>query len=376
MIYSFSINYVYNRQRLYIHAYCKQGCEILRVWMSLIFSLILVIAQVLPVFAHIDAETYISVENPSELIWTGKKLIFASKGNDGIIKLFSIDPFDKSVERFGPTFAGKDEIHIVSSSGALFPELYIYANSGDKIYEISAKGDTVRVFATPSSGVNVAGLIFDNRGYWNYRLIAVTYDGEVWEIDKSGNVEHVAKIGENLIPSGIIVAPDEYGDFSGHILVSIKNENRILAISHKDHSKQELAELSGEMPRKLLYIFPNSDIYATEPEKDRIIILDRDVIQENLAQILVVTESDTDGSISLFAIKSSRAGVQVTEIASDITEVSLEGLDFVLDGELAEALKGEPEDQGFEINPLYIIFPILIAAILVTFFVLWRYRGF
>ncbi len=294
---------------------------------------------------------------------------------DGIIKLYSVKPLDKVVERIGPTFAARDEVDVVSSSGANFPSENVYASSGDSIHEISTKGATVRVFATPSEGSNIEGLVFDNRGYWNYRLIAVTDDGVVWEIDKSGNVERIADLGDNAVPSGITVAPDEFGEFSGHVLVSIKNENRVVAISHKDHSVNVLAELPGEIPGSLRYIFPNADIYITEKNKDGIVKVDRAIVQDNLAQVLVVTEGEMDGAISLVAIKSSRAGVDITEIVSDFSEPDIEGITFVLDNELTEALKGEPEEV-VEINPLFIIFPVLIIVVVVSFLVIWRYRGF
>jgi hypothetical protein len=343
---------------------------------GIILLIIISLIPIFPAFAQIDKEDYISMNNPSELIWTGKKFIVSSE-EEGIIKLYSIDPCDKIVNRFGPTFAGRDEVHFVSSSGAYFPSENVYATSGDTISEISPEGDTTRVFATPSQGSNIVGLAFDVRGYWNYRLLAVTADGSVWEVDINGDVDLVADLGDNVVPNGIEMAPDEFGDFQGHILIPIKAENRILTVSHKeDHSVNLLTEIPGENPLRLVYINTRSGIYVSDSDDGKIIILDRDLVKDNLAQVMVITENSVDRSISLYAIKSARAGVDVTNIISDVEDLDFDGITFVFDIELTDVLECVEEDETEPIDPLFIIIPVLAIIVIIFAIVFWRYRGF
>lgn len=335
-------------------------------------TLIMLIANTALVFAAVTLEPYASVTKPSELVWTGRTLLVAAE-DEGMIKLFSINPNTKAVERFAPTFAGSGEVHFASSSGAYFPKEYVYASSGDTIQEITAKGDTVRVFVTPSKGVNIAGLVFDNRGYWNYKLIAVTYDGAVWEIDKSGEVKRLADVGEGVVSGGVAVARDEYGEFSGNILVTSKDKNRLVAVDNRDQRIRTVAELPAT-PGRIVYIPANSDLYLSKHDEGRIVKMDREVVQDHLAQIMVLTR-EADKSVSLVAVKSARAGVNVTKITS-ITAPDIDGAAFILDTELADALKGVIDEETEDFNPLLIILPIMALVLVGTFVVLWRYRGF
>jgi hypothetical protein len=336
--------------------------------------LILIVCQTVPAFAQtqLKTENYKSVNNPEGLVWTGKLFIYPSS-EDNITKLYAVDPHDMSVNRFGSTFAAKGETHVVASSGIYFPSGYIYATSSDQIHEISADGNTVRVFTTPASGVDIVGLAFDNRGYWNYRLATVTKDGSVWMIDKNGDHEKIADLGSDANPTAVTVARDEFGDFSGDILVTLANGNKVVAVSHTSHNVSTVAEITEGTPKQILYIQTLSDMYVAEQQDGAIVKIDRDLVKDHLAEIMVVSEAK-DNTISLTAIKSDRAGVKTATIATglspDIKEVA-----FVLDSELADAIKG-PEPKGTEIDPLLIIIPIFAIVVVVTAIIIWRYRGF
>ena len=336
--------------------------------------LILMLIQLVPAFAQaqVKTENYISVDNsPSGLIWTGKLFIFPSS-EDNITKLYSVDPHDRSINRFGSTFAAKGDTHIAASSGVYFPAGYIYATSGDQIHEISADGDTVRVFTTPASGADVVGLAFDNRGYWNDRLTAVTKDGVVWAIDKNGDSEKIADLGANTAPTAITLARDEFGDFSGHILVTTA-DGKVLAVSHTDHKVSTVTQISEGTPKQILYIQTLSDIYVAEQNTGAIVKIDRDLVKDHLAEIMVVSEAK-DKTLTLTAIKSDRAGVKTATITTGLSS-DIKGASFVLDGELADAIKG-PEQKGTEIDPLLIIIPIFAIVVVVTAIIIWKYRGF
>ncbi len=337
--------------------------------------LILMLFQLVPAFAQaqVKTETYIPVSNnpPSGLIWTGKLFIFPS-AQDNITLLYAIDPHDRSINRFGSTFAAQGDTQIAASSGVYFPAGYIYATSRDQIHEISADGNTVRVFTTPASGVDVVGLAFDNRGYWNDRLAAVTKDGAVWVIDKNGDREKVADLGANSAPTAITVARDEFGDFSGDILVTTA-DGKVLAVSHTSHNVRTVTQITDGTPKQILYIQTLSDLYVGEQKAGAIVKIDRDLVKDHLAEIMVVSEAK-DNTLTLTAIKSDRAGVKTATITTSLSS-DIKGVAFVLDSELADAIKG-PEPTGTEIDPLLIIIPIFAVVVVVTAIIIWRYRGF
>ncbi|MCL4435555.1 MAG: hypothetical protein M1503_01390 [Thaumarchaeota archaeon] len=337
--------------------------------------LILMLFQLIPAFAQaqVKTENYISMDNPpSGLIWTGKLFIFPS-AEDNITKLYAVDPHDRSINRFGATFAAKgDNTHIAASSGVYFPAGYIYATSGDQIHEISADGNTVRVFTTPANGVDVVGLAFDNRAYWNDKLAAVTKDGVVWVIDRNGDREKVADLGANSAPTAVTVARDEFGDFSGDILVTTA-DGKVLAVSHTTHNVRTVTQIAEGTPKQILYAQTLSDLYVAEQKTGAIVKIDRDLVKDHLAEIMVVSEAK-DKTLTLTAIKSDRAGVKTATITTGLGS-DIKGVGFVLDSELADAIKG-PEPKGVEIDPLLIIIPIFAIVVVVTAIIIWRYRGF
>ena len=328
--------------------------------------------NIVAVFAEVQMNDYASVNNPSEVVWTGKKFLVAAT-EDNATKLYSINPQTKAIERFASTFAGVNEVHFVSSSGAEFPREYVFASAGHTISEISPLGDTVRVFVTLGTDSEIAGLAFDNRGYWNYNLIAVAYDGSVWEINKLGSATNIANVGVGVSTGGLVVARDEYGDFSGNLLISMVNKT-VISVDHKEHKIAVLASLP-EIPGLIMYTPSSNDLYLAKASSGKIVQVDRAFLQDYLAQILVFTTSSDGKSTSLFSIKSARAGVNVTKIAT-INESGIVGATFVNDDELNAAIQGIIDEQTEDFNPLIIIIPILLAVVIVVGFVLYKYRGF
>jgi hypothetical protein len=155
--------------------------------------------------------------------------------------------------------------------------------------------------------------------------------------------------------------------------VAVENGDKLLAISNLDHSISEVATLPAGTAKQILYIQTRSDIYVANQNEGVITKIDRDVVKDHLAQIMVVSEAP-DSFLSLIAVKSDRAGVQVATMANGLNP-SIKGVTFVLDSELAQAIEGEPV-EGVEINPLYIIVPIFAAVVVITVVIIWRYRGF
>jgi len=333
----------------------------------------LLTSQFTLVFAEVKVEPYVSIEKPTEIVWSGSRFIVASE-KEGVIKLFTVNPRDKSIERFAPTFAGRKEVYIAVSPGRGFPERYVYANRGDTIYEIDPSGDTVRVFSIPSVGANVTSLTFDYGGYFNYNLIATTHEGSVWSIDSLGKAQLITNIGGNLTPSGVFVAPDEYGPFSGNLIVSIKNERKLIAISNRDYKVRDLTELP-EAPGRIIYVPSKSNLYLTKRDEDSVVKIDGEFFYPDyIAGLMVLTEDEQSGSGSIFVVHSNKTMVTVLKFASGI-KPPFKGSIFVNNQEFADALAGKFEKKGIEINPLLWIIPLAVGVVAVSFAVFWRYRG-
>ena len=324
-------------------------------------------------FGQIDYSNYMSVDKPSDIIWSDTGFL-VGVGDDGI-RINLVNTRLESVEMLAANFRGGDEIHMASTLGPNFPRGNIYANRGDIIFDISKDGRTVRQFATPSPESNIAGLTFDIEKYWNYNLIAVTYDGSVWELDETGHVTHIANLGSNVVPSGIMVAPADFGEFSGDILVSLANENKIMSISHMDNSVSVFQEFPGEKPGMMLFNVRLSTLYVSNNGGGNIVKIDQKNTEPYYAQVMLITENEQDGSKSINFIRSTRLGVEISKLASGVINPDFAGAVFVHDTTFEESLI-VPEEEVPELDPRFIIYPILVLAAIGTIIVVWKFRGF
>tara|TARA_B100002003_G_C14095213_1_gene526789 strand:- start:142 stop:1128 length:987 start_codon:yes stop_codon:yes gene_type:complete len=322
---------------------------------------------------QIDSSPFMSVDKPHGIVWSETGFI-VGLGDDGD-RLNLVNPRTETVELFAASFKGGDETHMAASQGPTFPKGNIYANKGDTIFDVSEDGDTVRKFAVPSPGVNIAGLAFDIYKYWNYRLIATTYDGSVWEIDETGHIEHIANLGSDVVPSGLLIAPSDYGDFSGSILVSLANENKIMAISVIDHSVSVFQEFQGEKPGMMRHNIQRTTLYVSNHDGGNIVKIDPENTKPYWTQVMLITEDEQDGSRNVNFVRSTRLGIEVTKLASRVMNPDFAGAVFVLDQAFEEALE-VPEEEIPDIDPRLVIFPILAVIVIGIVTVIWRYRGF
>ena len=337
---------------------------------GLVFSIIGLMAVG---FGKIDSSKYMSVDKPSDIIWSDTGFLVGT-GDDGI-RISLVSTRLESVDLFAATFKGADEIHMASTLGPSFTEGNVYANRGDVIFEVSKDGKTVRNFATPSPGSNIAALVFDIEKYWNYNLLAVTYDGSVWEIDENTQVTHIANLGSDVAPNGLMVAPADFGDFSGDILVSLANENKIVSISHIDNSVSVFKEFPGEKPGMMLFNIRLSTLYVSNNGDGSIVKIDQENTEPYFTQIMLVTENEQDGSKSINFIRSTRLGVEITKLASGIVNPDFAGAVFVHDAAFEESLL-VPEEEVPELDPRVVLYPILVLAAIGTIIVIWKFRGF
>ncbi|MDP7657794.1 MAG: hypothetical protein QF812_01115 [Nitrososphaerales archaeon] len=324
-------------------------------------------------FGQIDSSSFMSMDKPSSIAWSETGFI-VGLGDDGA-RINLANPRTKTVELFAGAFKGGEETHIAVSLGMTFPYGNVYVNKGDAIFELSEDGLSNRKFVVPSPGSNIAGLTFDIVKTWSYRLIAVTDDGSVWAIDETGQVEHITNLGSNVGPSGLMIAPPDFGDFSSDILVSLANENKIVGISNIDHSVSVLHEFQGEKPGILLHNFQRSTLYVSNHDGGEIVKIDPEVTKPYWAQVLLVTEDEQGGSHSVKFIRSTRLAVEISELASGVTNPDFAGAVFVGDAEWERSLE-EPEDEVPDIDPRLIIYPLLIVVVIGIVAVIWRFRGF
>ena len=324
-------------------------------------------------FGQIDSSSFISVDKPSSIAWSQTGFI-VGLGDDGV-RINLVNPRTNKVDLYAGAFKGGEETHIAVSLGMTFPYGNVYVNKGDTIFELADDGQSNRKFAVPSPGSNIAGLTFDIMKTWSYRLIAVTYDGSVWAIDETGQVEHITNLGSNVGPSGLMIAPPDFGDFSSDILVSLANENKIVGISNIDHSVSVLHEFQGEKPGIMLHNFQRSTLYVSNHDGGDIVKIDPEVTKPYWAQILLVTEDEQGGSHSIKFIRATRLAVEISELASGVTNPDFAGAVFVGDAEWERSLE-EPDEEIPDIDPRLIIFPVLIVIVIGIVAVIWRFRGF
>ncbi len=335
--------------------------------------IILLVSQITISFGKTDFNPYSIIDKPTDIIWSEHGLIVAT-GNDGI-RLYRIDPRTEKIELFSPTFKGGNEVHLAITLGPTFTSGTVFANQDDTIFAISPDGQTVRDLSTPIEGVNIAALAVDYEKYWNYRLIAITYDGSVWEIDGAGKAYLIANLGNDAIPNGLIVAPADFGDFSGDILISLKNENKIIAISHINHEITDVVKFQGETPELLKYNLRDSTLYASNQDNNEIYSLNSEITSPYITQLMVITEDNQDGNLKLKFIRSTRLGIDVSDIDSGTTNIDISGAIFVSASDFARAME-IPEEEVADIDPRLIIFPILIIVAVATVFIIYKYRGF
>lgn len=335
--------------------------------------LFLLISPITMVIGQVDFQSYQTVDKPSDILWVEGGFIVAT-GESGI-RLYHINPRTEEVTLWAPTFKGGDEIHMATTLGPGFSSGTVFANRGDKIFSITPDGQSVRDLVTPSPGSNIAGLANDFEKYWNYNLLAVTYDGSVWKIDETGNAEFIVNLGDNVVPNGITVAPADFGDFSGDILISLKNQNKIVAVDHIDYSISDFQVFEGETPGEMKHNLRFSTLYASNQDENKIHSLSQEITSPFITQLMVVTENEQDNSLTLHSIRSTRLGVEVSEIASGISNQDISGSIFVSDNDYERALE-VPPDEVIDIDPRLIIFPILAIVVIGVVVIIWKYRGF
>jgi hypothetical protein len=177
------------------------------------------------VFAH-------TTQNMNSIVWTGTEFLYVQNTANTI---WAAPPAGQPVQQFAVMPNLAEETRCILSPGARgFPPGVIFCHSPDnKIYEISANGSSVSVFATlpaPYPPASDGALAFDDVGRFGHRLVAATgrsgaarpSGGIVYTIDAGGNVRDV---GSYSTPPGgadeVVIAPKRFGTVAGDALLTV-----------------------------------------------------------------------------------------------------------------------------------------------------------
>ncbi len=289
-----------------------------------------VLLQVNPVYGQVDLTDFAALKKPVGVVWTSGGFI-ASHQDDGETKLVRISLDGKTVEPFAPSFKGEGEVYIALSHGkAGFPEGYLYVSSGNSIYEIDPSGSRVRFFAKPFEAMGLGYIAFDTVGTWEYLLYAVNFNGLLWSVDAAGNVKQVVNLGNDLLPESITVAPEDFGDFGGDLVISLEMGRKVIALSKKDPGKATvLIEFKGESPERVLPIPSGSNLYLAKYEANTIVKISADQFTPHVGGLVVITEGEAGEPGSITVLKAKGNTITITKIYEDPKSPHFEGAVFL-----------------------------------------------
>lgn len=182
-------------------------------------------SQDVALFSRIDAPSGVAAA-PGKLLVTeycGDRRHILNVDEQGNPSIFATLP---------PTGGGCSEIYLAISPGfGGFQPNYVYVSYGQTILEVTPDGIGVKTFATiPSLQNTHSGLTFDHVGSFGYGLLVTGYNGEIWQLDASGNTSLLALAPKHI--EGPAVAPETFGRFGRQLLVGAEDANAVLAISH------------------------------------------------------------------------------------------------------------------------------------------------
>ena len=321
---------------------------------------------------NLVVERFSTVENPIGLSWKATEfLVSVADGED--TKLYALSSDGETLTPFAPSFSGKGNIYLaVSDDISGFKLREIYLNSGDTIYHSDQRGTNIQPFATPVPGIDVTHIIFDEFGYWGSNLIASTADGGIWMISSNGETSKIVTLDD--YPLSIAPGPDEYGLFTGNLLVALRDSQKIVGIDPNDHHVKTLFEFTDEIPRLVLVIFPFSNMYFTDTIGNSIFTIPQDAFTKTSRFVIVLTENKDGKTGSIKVIEATRKEVKVIDEFTDIENPSFGGAVFVQEEEVSNAPERKVEEDAFRLDPILFGTTVTIIIIAITSIVFWRFR--
>lgn len=281
------------------------------------------------VYGEISMDEFTSFNKPVGLAWINGEFIVSSQNGD--THLLKVSRDGQTIEPFAPSFSGEGEVYIALSHGkAGFPEGYIYVSSGNSIYEIDSSGNEVRLFSTPFEAMGLGYIAFDTIGTWNNLLYAVNFNGLLWAIDSNGDATLVLDLGNDLLPESIDVAPIDFGDFGGDLLIALEMDRKIIAISDENLSQiTVLLEFDGESPERVLVIPAESDLFIAKYEENSVVKLSANLFSNYVGGLVVITEGEYGEEGSITFLEADENVIVVTPVVGGIENPHFEGAVFV-----------------------------------------------
>ncbi|MFQ6134383.1 MAG: hypothetical protein ACE5KU_01020 [Nitrososphaerales archaeon] len=340
----------------------------------IVLLIFLALFQIGPVYAEVEMEDFATFNKPVGLAWTSSGFIASSRNDETKLVTISLD--GKTVEPFAPSFSGEGEVYIAISHGkAGFPEEYIYVSSGNSIYKIDPSGSDVKLFSTPFEEMGLGYIAFDTVGTWDHLLYAVNYNGLLWAIDSGGNANLIVDLGNDLLPESIAVAPEDFGDFGGDLIISLEMGRKVIAISDEDPSQVTvLAEFPGESPERVLVIPADSNLYLAKYEENVVVKIPAGHFSGYVGGLVVITEGEAGEPGSITLLQADEGVITIVKMAEGIENPHFEGAVFV-PVTATSTVTTVMTVQAFSLNALLIIGVTVVAVVILAVVFVMRRRG-
>jgi hypothetical protein len=277
-----------------------------------------------------------SVYRPVNVSFTTYGILLSYRHNDSATLLAWLQP-NGTIKPFQPSFAGSQEVYMAESNGSAdFNAGDIFLCSSDSIFRIVGGSSPAHLFAKPSPGSTVEYVAFDQTGAWGHSLLALTGDGGVWEVNASGSPKIVTRLGANLMPEGITVAPDGFGSFGHDLLVTMENNHKVVAIRQNSTATPTvLATFPNQAPERVIVAVSGENLLLAKYDLNSIVRFPSASLAKFSGHPLVITEGENGQTGAIYALNATDSHVAASTLLSDPTSPHFEGATFVPSGYLA-----------------------------------------
>jgi len=255
------------------------------------------------VFAHTGRDV-------DSVVWTRRQFLYVINTQNTV---WAAPPAGMPLQLFVTMKVLVEETRCILSPGTHgFPAGAIFCHSPDnKIYEISANGSQMSVFATlpaPYPPASDGALIFDNLGRFGFGLVAATgrsgaakpAGGTVYTIDSSGQVHDVGGYSGPGGADEVMIAPTNFGSLAGDVLITVDagpSGGHLVAMTPSGQT-QTLASFPGDGPNPILQIpetvattgSPAPGIYMTDDETKDVYYVSASQLASFAGDLFVSTE--------------------------------------------------------------------------------------
>lgn len=209
------------------------------------------------------------------VVWTGREFLYVQNTTNTV---WAAPPAGRPLHRFATMPRLVEETRCVLSGGHGFPSGAIFCHSPDnKIYEISADGSRVTVFATLPAHYPPAAdgaLAFDTVGRFGYRLLAATgrsggtkpAGGQVDAVDSHGRVQRVGRYAGPGGADELVIAPRRFGSAGGDALLTVDaggGGGRVVALDSRRRARAIAIMPSGLSPIAAIPTVPRGTVRKT-----------------------------------------------------------------------------------------------------------------